>query len=241
MIARRRNRGTIGTRLAIPCLGLLLLSISGVVALPLRQGKAGLSSSSSPTRRRPMASSPYGPARIVGTSSTSTTQLYNGMWSRDDDLEGVDKYRACVPYLLPLLDGEKFGKYIYESVPPLGFLDSLFIGPLHETYAQFDWLGLLLFCALTLGTRFNTEMDRNVRFNAQQAAMISAALVIPELIAYSFVDEDIPRYIVQPCCNFVWYTYMSMVLYSVYSNLRGKKPDEIPYISNLSEMLVGPF
>ena len=246
-----------------PCLFLLFLTtINHSEAFPLQTCSVGnadvgsfnlskISSSSLaiPKRRRlgngaapsTTAIGPPSSLSTTTTTTTTTTQLQMSMFSRDDDLEGTDKYKACVPYVLPLLDGEKFGNYIYERVPPLGFLDGLFIGPLHEIYSQFDWLGLLLFCALTLGTRFNTDMNRNVRFNAQQAAMISATLVVPELIAYSFVDEDIPRYIVEPCSNFVWYTYMSMCLYSIYNNLRGKKPDAIPYVSNLSELLVGPF
>lgn len=163
------------------------------------------------------------------------------MWSRDEEITGKDRIKACVPYLLPLLDGELFGKYIYERVPPLGFLDSLFIGPLYDFYAQVPLLGLIVFLVLTLGTRGNMDMNRNVRFNAQQAALIDVVLLFPELIGSAFEGEDIPRSLVEPCMNFVWYTYMAMVLYSIYTNLRGKKPDQIPYISEYAEMMVGPL
>jgi hypothetical protein len=163
------------------------------------------------------------------------------MWSSDEDIEGIDKYKSCVPYLLPLLDGEHFGKYIYEHIPPLGFLDSLFIGPLYENFSQIPFLPLLLFIGLTLGTRGNTDMSRGLRFNAQQAALIDVSLIAPELVASAFQGEDIPRYLQEPCMNFVWYTYMAMVMYSIVSNLRGKKPDQIPWISDYSEMMVGPF
>jgi len=163
------------------------------------------------------------------------------MWSSDDEIEGIDKYKSCIPYMLPLLDGEMFGKYIYQRVPPLNFLDSLFIGPLSESYSHVPFFGLLIFIGLTLGTRGNTDMSRNLRFNAQQAALIDVALIVPELIAEAFEGEDIPRYLQEPCMNFVWYIYMSMVLYSVFSNLRGKKPSQIPWISGYAEMMVGPF
>mmetsp|Transcript_109264 Transcript_109264/g.315770 ORF Transcript_109264/g.315770 Transcript_109264/m.315770 type:complete len:231 (-) Transcript_109264:46-738(-) len=168
-----------------------------------------------------------------------STQL--SMWSQDEEITGPDRFKACVPYILPLLDGEMFGKYIYERVPPLGFLDSLFVGPLYDFYSQVPLLGLIIFLVLTLGTRGNTDMNRGVRFNAQQAALIDVVLVFPELIGSAFEGEDIPRYIVEPCMNFVWYTYMAMVLYAVYENLRGKKPDQIPWISGYAEMMVGPF
>ena len=120
------------------------------------------------------------------------------MWSRDDDLEGADKYRACVPYLLPLLDGEKFGKYIYESVPPLGFLDSLFIGPLHETYAQFDWLGLLLFCALTLTPAFSSNSTMSLC--PFKLAVISG--VVPILLAIDASALELRRVEITLECPF---------------------------------------
>jgi hypothetical protein len=196
---------------------------------------------------RPGAILPEGSHHIVQQDTlmspqrVTTSKLGGGMWSSDEDMEGIDKYKACVPYLLPLLDGELFGKYVYERIPPLGFLDSLFIGPLYENFSAVPFLGLLLFIALTIGTRGNTDMSRNLRFNAQQAALIDVALIAPELIGSAFEGENIPRYLEEPCMNFVWYAYMTAVLYSIVSNLRGKKPDQIPWLSNYAEMMVGPF
>lgn len=175
--------------------------------------------------------------RIISPREETTLS----MWSRDEEIVGSDRFKACVPYMLPLLDGELFGKYIYERVPPLNFLDSLFVGPLYDFYSQIPLLGLILFLVLTLGTRGNTNMSRAVRFSAQQAALIDVSLVFPELIGSAFEGEDIPRYLSEPCMNFVWYTYMAMVLYSVFQNLRGKKPDQIPWISGYAELMVGPF
>lgn len=177
--------------------------------------------------------------RSFNQEAPSRTRL--SMWGSDEDIEGTDRFKACVPYILPLLDGEGFGRYIYERIPPLGFLDSLFIGPLYENFKEIPFLGLILFLLLTLGTRGNTDMSRGVRFNAQQAAMIDVTLVAPELISAAFEDDPLPRYVVEPCMNFVWYVYMGMILYSIYSNLKGKKPDQIPFVSNYAELMVGPF
>jgi hypothetical protein len=163
------------------------------------------------------------------------------MWNREDELEGSDRIKACIPYMLPLLDGDQFGTYIYSRIPPLGFLHDLWLGPLVDIYHQIPFSGILLFVALTLGTRGNTSLSRGVRFSAQQAALIDVVLVFPELIGSGFDDDNLPRSLVEPCMNFVWYTYMTMVVYSIYCNLRGKKPDKIPYISNYAELVVGPF
>jgi hypothetical protein len=169
------------------------------------------------------------------------TRLYKGMWSQDEELEGSDRFKACVPYILPLLDGDQFGHYIYERVPPIGFLNDLFLSPLVNIYHHIPFLGVGIFILLTLGTRFNTDMNRNVRFSAQQAALIDVALILPELVASGFDGVDVPRALAEPCSNFVWYAYMTAVGYSIYCNLSGKKPDQIPYISGSADMMVGPF
>ena len=103
-------------------------------------------------------------------------------------------------------------------------------------------LGVIIFIALTMVTRFNTDMNRSVRFNAQQAALLDVALIFPEIVATS-VDETggVPLYIVEGGANFVWYTYMSVVLYCVYTNLKGQRPNQVPYLSAVSDLMVGPF
>jgi hypothetical protein len=175
-------------------------------------------------------------------SQPLSVSLLMSRWRGTEDVQGADVLKSCIPYLLPLLDGELFGKYIYQQVPPLGFLDSLFIGPLSEFYNRVPFLGLIMFLALTLGTRMNTDMNWNVRFNAQQAALIDVTLVFPELIGSAFEGEDLPRYIEAPCMNFVWYTYMAMVLYSIWSNvILRKRPDQIPWISAYATTLTGPI
>ena len=108
-------------------------------------------------------------------------------------------------------------------------------------YEFFPFTGVILFIALTLGTRGNTEMSRNVRFSAQQAALIDVSLILPELISSCLDGEELPRSLLEPCANFVWYGMMTMVIYCIVNNLRGKKPDQIPYISDWSEFMVGPF
>jgi hypothetical protein len=180
------------------------------------------------------------PQSFVIRRTTDGTAVF-GMWSQNDEIEGSDRIKACVPYLLPLIDGDHFGQFIYERIPIMGSIDQLTIGPLAELGHSIPFLSLGLFIALTLGTRFNTEMSRNLRFSAQQAALIDVALLFPELISSGFAEDPLPRYIAEPCCNFVWYAYMSIVIYCIFSNLRGKKPDQIPYLSYSADIMVGPF
>lgn len=169
----------------------------------------------------------------------SSTSRFMGMWSGEDELRGSDRLKACVPYMLPILDGDQFGRYIYERIPPLGLLDDIILGPVLNVYHSVPFIGLILFVFLTLGTRGNTNMSRGVRFNAQQAALIDVGLIFPELIGSSLVGVDVPRYLSEPCSNFVYYAYIAAVGYSIVSNLQGKKPDKIPWISGNAEMMTG--
>lgn len=180
------------------------------------------------------------PSMTTARHVDSTSALSVGRWT-DDELQGSDRFKACVPYILPLIDGDPFGVYIYDRIPPLNLLHEIFLEPLVYINHKVPFFTLGLFLAFTLGTRFNTSIDRNVRFSAQQAALIDIALLFPELIASGFQEDPVPRYIAEPCANLVFYSYMSAVLYSIYSNIRGKRPDEIPFISSGANLMVGPF
>lgn len=168
-----------------------------------------------------------------------SSRLFN--WSTDDELQGSDRIKACIPYVLPLLDGDFFGKYIYQRIPPLGTIDQIFVAPLVSILQSFPFLSLILFCLLSLGTRNAEGMSRNVRFNAQQAVLIDIVLIFPTIVQEGLRDVDIPRVWAEFGCNFVWYFYMSAIMYSVVMNLRGKKPNGLPILSDAAEFMTGPF
>lgn len=86
-------------------------------------------------------------------------------------------------------------------------------------------------------------MSYNVRYNTQIAICIDIALILPELFGSIFYDvPGIPQLLIEGSYNFVFYTYMSMIIYSLYMNLiRQKIPNNIPYISQFAEILTGPF
>jgi len=176
---------------------------------------------------------------MTQTTSHPTQQL--NMWDNNEEVEGAERIKSCFPYLLPLLDGDHFGQFIYSRIPPLGAMDYIILRPLENIYESIPFASLILFFALTLGTRGNTSLSRAFRFNAQQACLIDIMLVLPEVIGGSMAGVAVPRYLMESSSNFVYYTYMAMVLYSIASNLSGQKPNQIPVISQAAEMAVGPF
>lgn len=160
----------------------------------------------------------------------------------EGDIRGADRYKSCIPYILPLIDGDNFGKYIYERIPPLGDVHYVLLRPIVEGFQHVPVLMIVLFIIFALGPRL-TNQSREVRFNAQQAILIDVALIFPALLGDAVADADanLPRAIMEPSSNFVWYFYVSLVIYCVTSNLRGKKPDQIPYISGIADYVIGPF
>jgi hypothetical protein len=180
-------------------------------------------------------------SRFIDTTATATaTVLYKGMWTEDDEIQGLDRFKACVPYLLPLIDGHHFAKYICLRFPIIGAIDSFTIGPLADIADSIPFATLILFLILSLGTR-NPEMSKSLRFSAQQAVLIDVSLILPELTASAFggIKEFSPFF--EPMSNFTTYYYLTLCIYSIASNIRGQKPDKIPYLSNLAQMAVGPF
>lgn len=160
----------------------------------------------------------------------------------DGEIYGPDKIKSCIPYILPLIDGDTFGKYIYERIPPLGNLDYLFLRPLVESIQATPILSILLFTSFAIGPRF-VNLSRDVRFNAQQAVLLDLCLILPILLGDTISEADVhlSRSILEPTSNFVWYANVSMVVYCIVSNLRGKRPDGIPFISAAADYAIGPF
>ncbi|KAL9191074.1 hypothetical protein ACHAXT_000780 [Thalassiosira profunda] len=160
----------------------------------------------------------------------------------EGDIRGPDRIKSCIPYILPLIDGDNFGKYIYERIPPLGTLDYVLLRPLVDLFLAVPFLSIICFMIFALGPQLSGQ-SREVRFNAQQAVLIDVALILPQLIGEAVAEADakLPRSIMEPSSNFVWYAYVSLVVYCVASNLRGKIPNEIPFISSAANYAIGPF
>ena len=167
--------------------------------------------------------------------------LSMGMFDQDDgsELNGTNRLFACLPYLVPLLDGDSFGKYIYMRIPPLKIVEQIFLGPFVRLDETIPFFGFGLFLALVFLSR-NTNISRGVRFNMQQALLIDIALIFPDLIG-SAMSKNTPMFLIEPATNFVFYAYATSIGYSIISNLSGKTPRGIPVISEAADRAVGPF
>jgi len=169
--------------------------------------------------------------------STSSTSLFMG---NDDEIEGTDRILSCLPYLLPLMDGDRYGRLIFQVVPILGLVDSVILGPFKLLYTAIPFGQLIAFFGLSFLSR-NTELPRSVRFNIQQALIIDILLIFPSLFGQLNNIVALPRVLLDSGTNFIFYILVASVGYSLFCNLTGKVPNQIPIVSEASDTTIGPY
>lgn len=162
--------------------------------------------------------------------------------SSNNQIQGTtDRIVSCLPYILPLLDGDRYGRFIFAIFPPLGLLDAIVLGPFKILYGAIPFSQFIFFLGLTFLAR-NPEISRPIRFNMQQAVILDILLIFPSLFGrLGSIGYGMPRMLVESGSNFVFYCLIASVGYAVFSNLTGKVPNKIPIISEATEMQIGPF
>jgi len=78
----------------------------------------------------------------------------------------------------------------------------------------------------------------------QQALLLDILLIFPSLLgrlAGIGGSMMLPRILVESGSNFIFYVLVATVGYSLFSNLTGKIPNQIPIVSDATEAQIGPF
>ena len=168
-------------------------------------------------------------ARHTTTTTINDIRSLTNLHMARNDIKGSDRILACLPYIIPLLDGDRYGRYLFYMLPPLGLADSILLGPFKLIYGIVPFAQLVFFIGLSTLSR-NPQISRSVRFNMQQALILDIALIFPSLLGQ--IPIPMPAMIVQSGSNFVYLALILSVGYSFVSNLSGKVPDKIPVISD---------
>ncbi|MDE5077512.1 MAG: hypothetical protein O4751_04245, partial [Trichodesmium sp. St2_bin6] len=92
-----------------------------------------------------------------------------------------DRIFACLPYLLPLLDGLEYGKYLFQQFPPLQLIFIPLV-PLLQVYQGIPLCGFIIFLALFLLVVRNNNISHFIRFNTMQAILLDIVLILCSLI-----------------------------------------------------------
>ncbi len=139
---------------------------------------------------------------------------------------------ACLPYLLPLIEGFNFGIPLFKQVPALALaFTPLF--PLLQIYASVPFAGLIVFFALFFLVVRNESIAHFIRFNTMQAILMDIVLVLCSLglplFGASFAGEILS--------NTVFIGLVAAVGYSVIQSALGRYA-EVPVISEAVYMQV---
>ena len=102
--------------------------------------------------------------------------------SGDGDARASERAIAALSYLLPLLDGLKYSKFLLLQFPLFG-LALLPLKPAIDLWFSLGFLQILVFFGLYLGVVQNREMSYFARFNAQQAVLLDILLIVPDVLA----------------------------------------------------------
>ncbi|MDJ0557316.1 MAG: hypothetical protein QNJ68_23285 [Microcoleaceae cyanobacterium MO_207.B10] len=146
-----------------------------------------------------------------------------------------DKIFACLPYLLPLLDGIQYGDYLFNQFPPLRII-LVPLAPLFQIYRGIPFFGLVVFFALYLFVVRNDNISHFIRFNAMQAILLDIILILCGLIL-SILGGSLGGFILETLSNMIFLGVIASFIYAVVQSALGRYA-EIPTISDAVYMQV---
>ncbi len=146
-----------------------------------------------------------------------------------------DRIFACLPYLLPLLDGLVYGRYLFQQFPPLQLI-LIPLAPLLQIYRGIPFLGLIVFFALFLLVVRNNNISHFIRFNTMQAILLDIVLILCGLIL-SILGGTLGGFILETLSNMIFLGILASFIYTVVQSAMGRYA-EIPTISDAVYMQV---
>lgn len=147
-----------------------------------------------------------------------------------------DRIFACLPYLLPLIEGLAFARFLFFQFPALQVL-FVPLAPIILLYSSIPFAGLVIFFALFLLVVRNDNINHFIRFNTMQAIMIDIVLVLCSLVLPIFAQIPGAGFLVQTLSNTIFLGIVAAVVFSVVQSVRGRYA-EIPAISDAVYMQV---
>lgn len=140
---------------------------------------------------------------------------------------------ACLPYLLPLIEGLiYFSDNLFNQFPELRSVFAPLLA-LKEIYINIPFAGIIVFFALFLLVVRNESIAHFIRFNTMQAILIDIILILCQLaiqiLGNSFAAEILS--------NTVFIGVVAAVGYSVIQSALGRYA-EVPVISEAVYMQV---
>jgi Chloroplast import apparatus Tic20-like len=146
-----------------------------------------------------------------------------------------DRIFACLPYLLPLVEGLAFGRFLFQQFPVLRLLFMPLV-PLMQIYSL-PFASLVIFFALYLGVVRNENISHFIRFNAMQAILLDIVLMLCGLVLPILAKAFQITFIAETLYNMVFLGVLAAFIYAVVQSALGRYA-EIPPISDAVYMQV---
>ncbi len=148
-----------------------------------------------------------------------------------------DRIFACLPYLLPLIDGLVFGRFLFTQFPALQVL-LLPLQPVLIIYGSLGQLGqLIVFFALFLLVVRNEKISHFIRFNTMQAILLDIVIFLCSILVRILGQVPGTSFAIETVANTIFLGVVVGVGYSVIQSLIGRYA-EIPAISDAVYMQV---
>ena len=160
-------------------------------------------------------------------------------WNGGSGPSLVERATSCLPYLMPLLDGLVYGRYLFEKFPAISGAVLPPLIPLYAIYRGVPFLPFALFLVLLMTVVRNGRFSRFVRFNTMQALALDIAIILPQLLVNTFQTLSLPLAIVETLSSATFYGVLGCVLYAFVSCVRGVLPDGIPIVSDAANSQIG--
>jgi uncharacterized membrane protein len=147
-----------------------------------------------------------------------------------------DRIFACLPYLLPLIDGLMFGFSLLTQFPALQVI-LIPLQPIRLVYGSLGPFGqIIVFFALFLLVVRNEKINHFIRYNTMQAILLDIIVFLSgialRIIALPGID-----FAVQTVASIIFVGLVAAIGYSVGKSLMGRYA-EIPTLSNAVYMQV---
>lgn len=142
---------------------------------------------------------------------------------------------ACLPYLLPLIEGINFGVFLFKKFP---FLALIFqpLTPLIMIY-NMSFVSLIIFFVLYLAVVRNENINHFIRFNAMQAILVDIIVILSGIVLQILVKGLPSLFVIETLYNVVFLGILATVGYAIFQSVQGRYA-EIPSLSDAVYMQV---
>jgi uncharacterized membrane protein len=144
---------------------------------------------------------------------------------------------ASLPYLLPLLDGVRYGRFFFMQFPGPSKIILTPLVPLLNLYNAVPFGSLAVFFGIYLGIIQNQNFSRYVRYNAMQAVVLDILLVIPGLLESILGKAPMSGFALQiyiNAYNTIWLFVLGSFLFAVGKVAIGQTP-RLPLVADAAD------